>query len=326
MLKIASMIEREVQVPEERKLVAEVIYNRLAAGNPLGIDATIRYEDQNYDEQLTESRLNTDTPYNTAHAPGPAADPDRQPRARLDRGRGEPGRRATSSTSWSSPGTCGEHVFTVERGGLPARPGRLPAGARRRGRLADRLLSVPQRLAVLGYPVSHSRSPAMQTAALAELGLGDEWSYEAIEVAPERVRGSSCARSPTTGFAGVNVTVPHKLAALALADSATDAARAIGAANTLSFERRGDRRRRTPTRSGSPARSASRSPAQRALVLGAGGSARAAIWALRNAGADVSIWNRTAPRQRPWQASSRSRPNNEQRTTSPWTSRPSTSL
>ena len=52
-LKIASMIEREVQVEKERPLVAEVIYNRLKAGTPLGIDATIRYYLQNYDEQLT---------------------------------------------------------------------------------------------------------------------------------------------------------------------------------------------------------------------------------------------------------------------------------
>ena len=47
-LMIASMIEREVQVPEERPLVAEVIYNRLHADFPLGIDATTRFEDRNY--------------------------------------------------------------------------------------------------------------------------------------------------------------------------------------------------------------------------------------------------------------------------------------
>jgi UPF0755 protein len=69
-LKIASMVEREVQVPSERKLVASVIYNRLAAGTPLGIDATIRYEDQNYDEPLTESRLNEPTSFNTRLNPG----------------------------------------------------------------------------------------------------------------------------------------------------------------------------------------------------------------------------------------------------------------
>ena len=92
------------------------------------------------------------------------------------------------------------------------------------------------RLAVLGHPVSHSRSPAMQTAALAELGLAASWSYEAIEVAPEGFE--PLVRSlPDDGFAGVNVTVPHKLAALALADRASAAAREIGAANTLSFDR-----------------------------------------------------------------------------------------
>ena len=70
MLIIASMIEREVQVPEERKLVAAVIYNRLQAGMPLGIDATIRYATGNCDEPLSESELATDSPYNTRVNPG----------------------------------------------------------------------------------------------------------------------------------------------------------------------------------------------------------------------------------------------------------------
>ena len=52
------------------------------------------------------------------------------------------------------------------------------------------------RLAVLGYPVGHSRSPAMQNAALAELGLAEEWSYEAIEVAPGGVRGAGAGAAP----------------------------------------------------------------------------------------------------------------------------------
>ncbi|HNA23916.1 MAG TPA: shikimate dehydrogenase, partial [Solirubrobacterales bacterium] len=90
------------------------------------------------------------------------------------------------------------------------------------------------RLAVLGHPVSHSRSPVMQNAALAAAGL-DGWRYEAIDVAPgdfaELVRSL-----PGQGFAGVNVTVPHKEAALAIADQASGAAAAIGAANTLTFE------------------------------------------------------------------------------------------
>ena len=148
------------------------------------------------------------------------------------------------------------------------------------------------KLAVLGRPVSHSRSPAMHTAALAELGLGDEWSYEAIEVAPEDFE--PLVRSlPERGFAGVNVTVPHKLAALALADRHSDAAREIGAANTLTFTDVGIEAENTDTH-GLIGALPEPPAGKRALVLGAGGSARAVIWALRNAGADVTIWNRTA--------------------------------
>jgi shikimate dehydrogenase len=150
------------------------------------------------------------------------------------------------------------------------------------------------RLAVLGQPVSHSRSPAMQNAALAELGLAGEWSYEAIEVAPEGFE-ALVSSLPADGFAGVNVTVPHKLAALAVADRASAAARAIGAANTLTFGDGGIGAENTDATGiiraiGEPV------AGRRALVLGAGGSARAAIWALREAGAEVHAWNRTAAR------------------------------
>ena len=147
------------------------------------------------------------------------------------------------------------------------------------------------RLAVLGQPVAHSRSPAMQAAALAELGLAADWSYEAIEVAPEDF-GALVASLPDRGFAGVNVTIPHKLAALALADNASPAARAIGAANTLSFTAQGVEAENTDA-SGLLAALPESPTRMRALVLGAGGSARACAWALREAGAGVSIWNRT---------------------------------
>jgi len=78
-LTIASMVEREAGVPEQRKLVASVIYNRLHEGMPLGIDATIRFATGNYSEPLTESELETDSPYNTrTHRglpPGPINSP-----------------------------------------------------------------------------------------------------------------------------------------------------------------------------------------------------------------------------------------------------------
>jgi shikimate dehydrogenase len=151
-----------------------------------------------------------------------------------------------------------------------------------------------KRLAVLGQPISHSRSPAMQGAALAALGLGDEWTYEAIEVAPRDFEARVRAMA-SEGFAGANVTLPHKMAALGLADEASDAARAIGAANTLSFG--GGRIAAENTDAAGFLAALGRQPAgRRALVLGAGGAARAVVWALVNGGATVAIWNRTAER------------------------------
>jgi UPF0755 protein len=79
LVNIAAMVEREIAVAEERELAASVINNRLEQGNPLGIDATIRYEDQNYSGQLVLSRLEEDTPYNTRTntglPPGPIGNP-----------------------------------------------------------------------------------------------------------------------------------------------------------------------------------------------------------------------------------------------------------
>jgi shikimate dehydrogenase len=130
----------------------------------------------------------------------------------------------------------------------------------------------------------------MHSAALAEMGLG-EWSYEAIEVSPEGFE--ALVRSlPGEGFAGVNVTVPHKVAALAVADEASDAAREIGAANTLTFEEGLIQAENTDATAIVDALPSS-PEGMRALVMGAGGSARAAVWALRQAGATVNVWNRT---------------------------------
>ncbi len=76
---IASMIEREALVPKDRRLIAGVIYNRLEQGMPLGIDATIRFELENFSRPLRESELKRDTPYNTrirtGLPPGPIGNP-----------------------------------------------------------------------------------------------------------------------------------------------------------------------------------------------------------------------------------------------------------
>jgi shikimate dehydrogenase len=150
-------------------------------------------------------------------------------------------------------------------------------------------------LAVIGHPVAHSRSPDMQTAALAEMKLAGEWTYGALDVAPEDFEATMAELAVTGEYAGVNVTVPHKEAALAMADEASDGARAIGAANTLSF--RDGHIVADNTDAGGLLASLPRSfSAERVLVLGAGGAARAAIWALVQDGAQVDVWNRTADR------------------------------
>jgi shikimate dehydrogenase len=151
------------------------------------------------------------------------------------------------------------------------------------------------RLGVLGWPVAHSRSPQMQEAALAAAGL-DAWTYQRLPVPPELL-AETVRALPGAGFAGANVTIPHKEAALALADEVSEAAREIGAANTLTFA--GGAIRADNTDAPGLLRALPVDPARRtALVLGAGGSARAAVWALRRAGATVRVWNRTAERAR----------------------------
>jgi shikimate dehydrogenase len=150
------------------------------------------------------------------------------------------------------------------------------------------------RLGVLGWPVAHSLSPAMHNAAFAALGMED-WRYQLLPVPPEAFEETVRALH-AAGFAGANVTIPHKEAALALADEASDAAAAIGAANTLSFDGTGIRADNTDA-PGFLSALGSSPAGKSALVLGAGGAARAVVWALREAGARrVAVWNRTPHR------------------------------
>jgi shikimate dehydrogenase len=144
---------------------------------------------------------------------------------------------------------------------------------------------------VLGEPVSHSRSPAMHNAAYRALGL--DWRYVKLPV-PRDLFEETVRALPASGYAGANVTIPHKLTALAIADEATAAARGSGAANTLTFRDDGSVHADN-TDVGGLVDALGHVPGA-ALVLGAGGAARGAVWALREAGADVAVWNRTSDR------------------------------
>jgi len=110
---IASMIEREVMVPKERSLVAAVIYNRLAQGIPLGIDATLRYDLNNFDKPLTESDLATESPYNTRLVTGLPPTPIANPGLDSLKAAADPAK-VDYLYYVVKPGTCGEHYFTAD--------------------------------------------------------------------------------------------------------------------------------------------------------------------------------------------------------------------
>jgi shikimate dehydrogenase len=132
----------------------------------------------------------------------------------------------------------------------------------------------------------------MMNAAFAELGL--DWRYFRLPVAPDRFDGIVRAL-PGSGYLGANVTIPHKVAAHDLADELTEAASAIGAVNTLAFDEGRILGDNTDAGGLVDALDVDLLGVS-VLVLGAGGTGRATVWALREAGADVAVWNRTPER------------------------------
>ncbi len=148
---------------------------------------------------------------------------------------------------------------------------------------------------VVGRPIAHSRSPRLHRHWLARHGIvGD---YVAMDIAENDLR-EVLRVLPRAGFRGVNVTIPHKVAALELADELSDRARRIGAANLLVFEEERILADNTDgegfvnsLRQGAPGWRPAAGPA---TVLGAGGAARAVIVALLEAGVpEVILANRT---------------------------------
>lgn len=110
-LTIASMVEREVSVASERPLVAAVIYNRLRDGIPLGIDATLRFEQNDWVNPLKQSTIDADTPYNTRIRQGLPPGPIGSPGLASIKAAARP---ANSRALYYvvKPGTCGEHAFS----------------------------------------------------------------------------------------------------------------------------------------------------------------------------------------------------------------------
>lgn len=154
-----------------------------------------------------------------------------------------------------------------------------------------------RRAAVIGWPVSHSLSPLIHATWAAREGVNAR--YEAIAVEPSddafRTRISDLRAE---GFAGVNVTIPHKERALKIADRASAAATAIGAANMLTFAADGVLAENSDAAAISDIIKGLPAPPSSALVLGAGGAARGIVFALANGARPpkIILANRTRAR------------------------------
>jgi len=147
----------------------------------------------------------------------------------------------------------------------------------------------------MGWPVTHSKSPRLFDHWFARHGIPGR--YVPLAVEPQDF-ATVYQALPKAGFRGVNVTLPHKKAALALADAATDTARAIGAANMIRFDPAegivADNTDAFGFIESLRARAPAWDPGLPALVLGAGGAARAVLHALAEAGVpEIRLANRT---------------------------------
>lgn len=152
--------------------------------------------------------------------------------------------------------------------------------------MGERLLMEQVRVGLIGWPVAHSLSPLLHNAAFQALGM-DDWHYELLPTRPEEL-AQQLQLLAQRGYAGVNVTIPHKEAVLPLV-KADALAKCIGAANTIHL----------------PGLSATNTdvsgfledlachevsvPGTRVAVLGAGGIARAVVYGLSRMGAEVVV-------------------------------------
>ena len=209
------MVEKETIAPDERPKVAAVIYNRLKAGMPLGIDATIRYGlDVPGTEALRVSQLESDNPYNTRNRTGLPPTPIANPGLASMQAAAQAKVNYFSSASRTR---CTTSSRRASRSSTP-RPASTASAADGSSPCSD--------------TVSHSLSPRMQNAAFAARGL--DLSYAAFDVPGAASRAPSAA-SRRWASSARNVTAPHKQAVAELVGSE------LPSVNTLVF-RGGDRR------------------------------------------------------------------------------------
>ncbi len=154
-----------------------------------------------------------------------------------------------------------------------------------------------QTVGLIGWPVAHSRSPAMHNAAFAALGL--DWQYVLLPTSTDQI-GAVIERLRSGELSGANVTIPHKQAVMPFLDEIDPVAQAVGAVNTI--VRRADRLigfntdtlgfRRALLETGLSVKD------QPCAVLGAGGSARAVVYVLQELSAQITVYARDVDQAR----------------------------
>ena len=170
---------------------------------------------------------------------------------------------------------------------VPRHPGVARVGAGRDTARVIEIRGTTTLVGLLGHPVSHSLSPRMQNAAFAALGL--DWAYVPLPTA-KRDLTAAVRGLVATGFAGANVTIPHKQAVLPLCDELDEIARRAGSANTLVIR---DGRVLGSSTDGKAVTDHIDAHGRRALVLGKGGAALAVAQALQDEGAtEVALVSR----------------------------------
>lgn len=151
--------------------------------------------------------------------------------------------------------------------------------------------SMTKQFAVIGHPISHSKSPQLHQAGFQEFNIDAQ--FEAVDVSPENL-GPFIKKIVPNSFEGVAVTIPHKETVLPYLDMVTEAASEIGAVNTL-YKKEGKLCGTNTDGLGAlrALETITKLEGKRVLILGAGGASRAIIYALKKSGADILIYNRT---------------------------------
>lgn len=183
--------------------------------------------------------------------------------------------------------------WTYAAAGGEAAPGQLPLDVFARLRTRRRVTRSTKALGVLGKPVAHSRSPALMNSVFGALGVDAVYTW----LETEDPAAILAATKDDAGWLGFSVTIPHKETVARVCDRLGPSARATGAVNTV-VKSGGEwvgHNTDAPAVAAVLARAAELRGA-RVDLLGAGGAARAAAWALREAGAHVTLYDRTEAR------------------------------